>query len=202
VPETLRANRDGRIAPMAATKYRANPRQQLTHAKGFGQVVICSLLMIVGLYIRLRILETPVFTKVKQEQRIAKAPLSEVVRYHWREILLCTLVRFGETAPFYIFTSFVLSYAIQVDPSLLYTGLAIASLVALVMMPVSAHISDRVGRKRWFTSGTILMAGFAFPYFLLLQTRNPALVLIALIFSIKHFRTRGHGRKLSLSTQA
>jgi MFS family permease len=143
-----------------------------------------SLLMIVGLYIRLRILETPVFTRVKQEQRIAKAPLSEAVRYHWREILLCTLVRFGETAPFYIFTSFVLSYATQVDPSLLYTGLAIASLVALVMMPVSAHISDRVGRKRWFTSGTILMAGFAFPYFLLLQTRNPALVLIALIFSI------------------
>lgn len=143
-----------------------------------------SLLMIIGLYIRLRILETPVFTRVKQEQRIAKAPLYEVVRYHWREILLCTLLRFGETAPFYIFTSFMLSYAVQVDASLLYTGLAFASLVAIAMMPISAHISDRVGRKRWFTLGTILMAAFAFPYFLLLQTKNPALVLIAVIFSI------------------
>lgn len=143
-----------------------------------------SLLMIVGLYIRLRILETPVFTRVKQEQSIAKAPLSEALRYHWREILLCTLVRFGETAPFYIFTSFVLSYAVQVDPNLLYSGLALASLVALVMMPISALISDRLGRKRWFTFGTILMAAFAFPYFLLLQTGDPALVLTALIFSI------------------
>jgi MFS family permease len=94
------------------------------------------------------------------------------------------LIRFGETAPFYIFTSFVLSYAAQVDPSLLYTGLALASLVALAGMPISAHISDRVGRKRWFTAGTVLMAAFALPYFLLLQTKNPALVLTALIFSI------------------
>ena len=143
-----------------------------------------SLLMIVGLYIRLRILETPVFRKVKAEQGIAKAPLSEAVRFHWREILLCTLIRFGETAPFYIFTSFLLSYAALVGPSLLYTGLALASLVALAGMPLSAHISDRVGRKRWFACGTVLMAAFALPYFLLLQTKNPALVLTALIFSI------------------
>ena len=146
-----------------------------------------SILMIVGLYIRLRILETPAFARVQREQRIARAPLFEVVRYHWREILLCTLLRSGETAPFYIFTTFVLSYAVQVmhmDPSLLYTGLVLASVVALVLMPTFALISDRVGRKRWFTLGTVLMAAFALPYFLLLQTQNPVLVLFALIFSV------------------
>ncbi len=146
-----------------------------------------SVLMIVGLYIRLRIMETPVFARVQHEQRVAEAPLFEVMRSHWREILLCTLLRSGETAPFYIFTAFVLTYAVrvvQIDPSLLYTGLALASVVALVAMPAFALISDRVGRKRWFTLGTVLMAAFAFPYFMLLQTKNPALVLFALIFSV------------------
>ena len=146
-----------------------------------------SLLLIVGLYIRLRIPETPAFASVQRERREAKGPLFEVVHSHWREILLCTLVRSGETAPFYIFTTFVLSYAVQVvqvDPSLLYTGLALASLVALIAMPTFALISDRVGRKRWFALGTVLMAAFAVPYFLLLQTKNPVLVLFALIFSV------------------
>lgn len=146
-----------------------------------------SVLVIVSLYIRLRILETPSFVKVKQEQQISKAPLFEVVRYHWREILLCALIRSGETAPFYIFTSFVLTYAVQVvklDINLLYTGLALSSVVALVSMPAFALISDRVGRKLWFAIGTILMAAFALPYFFLLQTRDPGLVLFALIFSV------------------
>jgi len=146
-----------------------------------------SVLLIVGLYIRLRISETPAFARVKQEQRIAKAPLIEVVRCHWREILLCTLLRSGETAPFYIFTAFVLIYALQVvqaDPNLIYTGLAVSAVVGFVLMPTFAHISDRVGRKRWFALGTILMAAFAFPYFLLLQTKKPALVFCALIFSV------------------
>jgi MFS family permease len=143
-----------------------------------------SLLMILGLYIRLRIPETPAFARVQREQRIAQTPLFEVVRSHWREILLCTLLRSGETAPFYIFTTFVLTYAVQVDPSLLYTGLALASVVALIAMPTFALISDRIGRKRWFALGTMLMAAFAFPYFLLLETRNPLLVLFALIFSV------------------
>ncbi len=146
-----------------------------------------STLMIVGLYIRLRIPETPAFAKVQREQCIAQAPLFEVIQHHWREILLCTLLRSGETAPFYIFTTFVLSYAVQVaqvDPNLLYTGLVFAAIVAIVLMPTFALLSDRVGRKRWFALGLILMAVFTFPYFLLLQTKKPMLVLFALIFSI------------------
>jgi MFS family permease len=145
-----------------------------------------SVLVIVGLYIRLRILETPSFTKVKHEQHISKAPLLDVFRYNWREILLCTLARSGETASFYIFTSFVLTYAVQavkMDLSAVYIGLAFSSLVGLALMPLFALISDHVGRKLWFTLGTILMAAFAFPYFLLMQTKNPLLQLLALIFS-------------------
>jgi MFS family permease len=146
-----------------------------------------SLLLIVGLYIRLRIQETPAFAKVQSEQRIAKAPLYEVVRFHWREVLLCMLVRSGETAPFYIFSTFVVTYAIQVakiNATLLYIGLLLGSAMALVMMPIFALISDYVGRERWFALGTVLMALFVVPYFLLLQTTNPILIPCDIIFSI------------------
>jgi MFS family permease len=146
-----------------------------------------SLLLIVGLYIRLRIPETPVFAKVQREQRIARVPLFEVVHCYWREILLCTLLRSGETAPFYIFTTFVLTYAVQivhVSSSLLYIGLALASVVDMASLPMSALCSDHVGRKRWFTLGTLLTAAFAFPYFLLLQAGQPLFVLFALVFSL------------------
>ncbi len=146
-----------------------------------------SVLLIVGLYIRLRLMETPIFTSIKKEQRISNAPVLEAIRYYWREILLCMLLRSSETGPFYIFTTFVLSYAVQiarVNTTLLYTGLTLASLLALVLMPLSSHISDRLGRKRWFMWGTGLMAAFAFPYFLLLQSGNVALILFALIFSV------------------
>ncbi len=146
-----------------------------------------SILLIVGLYIRLRIQETPAFTKIQQEQRLSKAPLFEVVRYHWREVLLCMLLRSGETAPFYIFSTFVVSYAVQVaqvNTTLLYTGLVLGSGIAIIMMPVFALISDHFGRERWFALGTVLMALFVIPYFLLLHTKLPALILCAIILSI------------------
>jgi MFS family permease len=146
-----------------------------------------SVLMILGLYIRLRIQETPAFASEQREQRVSPAPLREVVRSAWGTILLCTLLRSGETAPFYIFTAFALSYAFQVthlDPTLLYTGLILASVVSFGAIPTFGWLSDRVGRKRWFTLGTVLMTAFAFPYFWLLQTKQPVLVLLALIFSV------------------
>jgi MFS family permease len=67
---------------------------------------------------------------------------------------------------------------------MLYSGLALSAMVTLITIPVFALISDRVGRKRWFMLGTGLMAVIAFPYFFLLQTKNPVLILLALIISL------------------
>ncbi len=144
-------------------------------------------LVLVALYIRLRILETPPFLKIKMEKSEAKAPLFEVFLYNWREILLSALARSGEQAPFYIFTTFVLSYGIEgpgLGISLLYTSLTLGALVAFIAMPASSAISDHIGRKRWYSFGTIVMAAFAFLYFLFLNTKKPLLVMFAIIFSI------------------
>ena len=150
-------------------------------------LLLSILLIFVGLYIRLRILETPSFTKVKQEGRIASTPLRDVVRHHWREIVLSALLRSGEQAPFYIFTTFILAYgvnALKLPLNLLYTGIIVTALVSLVTMPTFGAISDRVGRKRWYMIGAVLMAVYAYPYFLLLQTKIPVVIIIAIVLSV------------------
>ncbi len=145
------------------------------------------LLLLVGLYIRLRILETPAFRRVKEEGRISRVPLGEVFRHYWREIILAALLRSGEQAPFYIFTTFILSYGVKslkLSSGLLYLGIIITAVFSFVMMPTYSSISDRIGRKRWYMIGCVLMAAFAFPYFILLQTRNPVIVVIAMVLSV------------------
>jgi MFS family permease len=149
--------------------------------------LLSAMLLLVGLYIRLRILETPPFAGVKAEKQESKNPLLEALRYNWREILLSVLLRSGEQAPFYIFTTFVLSYGVEVlklDPTLFYIGIALTALVSIISMPTFGALSDRIGRKRWYLCGTIVMALFAFPYFLLLNTGNPLLIVLALILSL------------------
>lgn len=146
-----------------------------------------AVLIIVGLIIRLRILDTPAFTKLKEENRTAKSPLLDAFRYHWKEIILTALLRSGEQAPFYIFTTFILSYGVttlKIPLNLLYVGIIVAAVISFVFMPTASYVSDIIGRKRWFIIGSVVMALFAFPFFLLLQTRNPVLVVLTMAFAI------------------
>jgi len=146
-----------------------------------------AVLIIVGLLIRLRILDTPAFTKIKAEKRIAKTPLTDAFRYHWKEIILTALLRSGEQAPFYIFTTFILGYGVtvlKIPLNLLYIGIIVAAVIAFVCMPTASYLSDIVGRKRWYMCAAALMAIFAYPFFLLLQTKNPVAVVFAMAFAI------------------
>ncbi|GHO83994.1 MFS transporter [Dictyobacter formicarum] len=144
-------------------------------------------LILVGLVIRLRILDTPAFTKLKEENRIARAPLVDAFRHHWKDIILTALLRSGEQAPFYLFTTFVLGYGVtslKIPLNLLYVGIIVAAVVSFIFMPTASYVSDIIGRKRWFMIGTVLMALFAFPFFLLLQTKNPVAVVFSMAFAI------------------
>lgn len=163
--------------------------------------LLSAILILIGLYIRVRILETPSFTKVKEENRVSKAPLIDVLRHHWREIVLTALIRSGEQAPFYIFITFILSYAgasfkgvsLNMSSNTLYTGLIVAGLLEFVAIPTFSHFSDIVGRKRWFLIGAVLMAAFAFPYFWLLGTKNDAIVIFTITISAGIFHAWLYG---------
>ena len=166
--------------------------------------LLSAVLIVVGLYIRLRILETPAFRRVKQEGRVSHIPVLEVFRHYWREIILSALLRSAEQAPFYIFTTFLLAYGVKVlklSTNLLYAGLVITAIISFVMMPTYSAISDRVGRKRWYMIGCVLMAAFAFPYFLLLETKMSVIVVIAIVLSISFFHDWLYGPQAALISE-
>jgi MFS family permease len=161
-------------------------------------------LILVGLYIRLRILETPAFTRLKQEGKVSHVPVLEVFRHYWREIILSALLRSAEQAPFYLFTTFLLAYGVKtlkLSSGLLYTALVITAIISFVMMPIYSSISDRVGRKRWYMIGCVLMAAFAFPYFILLQTRLAVIVVIGIVLSISLFHDWLYGPQAALISE-
>lgn len=149
-------------------------------------LLLSPMLLLVGFYIRLRIPEPPIFAKVLEKKQESKAPLIDVFRYHWREIILCTLLRSGDQAPFYLFSTFMLSYGVdtvKLTPELLYAGLAVAAAVEVLLMPIVGGLSDRIGHKRCYLIGCIAMAVLAFPYFWLINTRNTGLVILAIMLS-------------------
>jgi MFS family permease len=141
----------------------------------------------VGLYVRLGILETPVFARLAAGRRIERAPVAEVFRRHPREIVLTALCRMGEQAPFYIFTAFVFSYGsdtLHIDRDFLVTAVLAASALSFVSIPVFGHLSDRLGRKRVYMMGAILTGIYGFIYFPLLDTTVPGLVFLAIVLSL------------------
>ncbi|WP_043618856.1 MFS transporter [Nonomuraea candida] len=140
----------------------------------------------IGLYIRLGILETPVFEKVVRENRVERVPVRLVIARNWREIVLSALLRTGQQAPFYIFTVFILTYAtttLGFERSDVYSYVIAAGLVSLVTVPFWGYVSDLVGRRRLYMIGAALMVVWSFVYWPLLDTRVPALVFLAIVLA-------------------
>ncbi len=141
----------------------------------------------IGLWVRLGILETPVFEKLVAEQKIERAPIVEVIRLQPREIILSALIRMAEQAPFYIFTAFVFAYGVgtlKLSRDLILSAVLVAALVSFVTIPLSGHISDLIGRRRMYLIGAATMGLFGFLYFGMLDTAIPSAVFIAIVLSL------------------
>jgi MFS family permease len=144
-------------------------------------------LIAVGLYIRLGILETPVFRRLVAERRIERTPVLAVLRRQPREIVLTALCRMAEQAPFYLFTAFVFAYGTDVlhlHRDFLLVAVLSAAMISFISIPLFGHLSDRFGRKRVYMLGAALTGLYGFAYFALLDTRVPALVTIAIVLSL------------------
>ena len=141
----------------------------------------------IGLWVRLGILETPVFQKLVSERKVEQAPIAEVIRRQPREILLSALLRMAEQAPFYIFTAFVFAYAtttLKMSRDFVLTAVLCASVVSFVTIPLSGHISDRIGRRRMYLIGAAVTGLFGFLYFGMVDTAIPWVVFIAIVLSL------------------
>ncbi|MGA8899301.1 MFS transporter [Bradyrhizobium sp.] len=141
----------------------------------------------VGLYIRLGILETPVFAKLLAERKVERAPMLAVIKEHPKEILLSAFARMAEQAPFYIFTAFVFSYGIgtlHVSRNFLLTAVLTASVVSFVSIPLFGHVSDRIGRKNMYLIGAVVTGIFGFIYFAMLNTGSEPIIYLAIVLSL------------------
>ena len=141
----------------------------------------------IGLWIRLGILETPVFKQILDTKKIEKTPVLEVIRKQPKEIILSALLRMSEQAPFYVFTAFIFAYAVgtmKMDRNLILAAVMVASCVSFFTIPLAGHISDRIGRKKMYLIGVVVMGLFGFLYFGMVDTAIPALVFIAIVLSL------------------
>jgi metabolite-proton symporter len=144
-------------------------------------------LVFVGMYIRLGILETPVFTAIVAKGARARAPLVDVIKRNWREIVLTALLRTGQQVPFYIFTTYIITYATQqlgFDRGTILNFVMIQSVISMVTIPVAGHLSDVYGRRRITAIGCVLMLVFPFVYFGMLNSGSLWIVFVAVAVAL------------------
>ena len=145
------------------------------------------LLLAVGLYIRLAILESPLFQKLQEQEPERPAPIREVLTKYPRNVLIAMGARFAENASFYIFTVFIYAYAedhLQLERQIILNAILIASAAQFIAVPCFGALSDRVGRRPVYIFGAIFTALFAMPFFLLVNTQSPVYITLALVLAV------------------
>jgi MFS family permease len=149
--------------------------------------LLSAVMFLVGLYIRLGILETPAFRSLVQGKKLERAPVLAVCKQYPKEILLSALVRISEQGPFYIYTSFIFVYgtaALGFDRNFILIPVLVAAALSIITIPVSGHLSDLLGRKPVYIAGIIGTGIWGFVYFGMLDSRVAVLAFIAIALSL------------------
>ncbi|ASQ01275.1 MFS transporter [Sinorhizobium meliloti] len=141
-------------------------------------------LIVVGLYIRLKVAETPDFAAVKEEQQELKIPFVELIRTYPRNILLGMGARYIDGVFFNVFAVFSIVYLskhVQVDRTTALWLVCLSALVMVVAIPLFGKLSDRWGRPKTYAIGSLLLALVTFPAFMLMGSGSLPLIALALI---------------------
>jgi metabolite-proton symporter len=149
--------------------------------------IASAILVFVGLWIRKGIDETPAFQEAKARGRVARVPIVETLRHHKRAVLLAVGLKVVETAPFYILSTFVISYAtnqVGFDKVTALNAVTIGTLVCTAAIPAMGLLADRVGRKPLYIVGTVALVAFAFPYFWLLGLKSALWLTVATVVGL------------------
>ncbi len=144
-------------------------------------------LLAVGLFIRVRTMESPLFSQLQNSQVVSPVPILDVIRHYPKNVLLAMGARFAENACFYIFSVFVLSFAteqLELEKSTVLVGVWIAAAVQVVAIPSFGLLSDRIGRRPVYLFGTLFIGAFAFPFFWLIETEIVWLIWLAIVIGM------------------
>jgi MFS family permease len=145
------------------------------------------LLVAVGLFIRLKVVESPAFIEIVESQQQQARPLIVAVRDYRRNVLLAMGMRVAENGIFYVYTVFVLTYGpgeLGLPRDTMLWGVSLAALGGLVAIPFYGALSDRVGRRPVYLFGAIFSLAYAFPFFWLLDTRSTGIIWLAIVVGV------------------
>ena len=148
---------------------------------------VSAVLVVIGLYIRLKILETPAFTRIQETQKIVHVPVLEMFQTHGWNTVLGLGARYIEGVTFNIFGVYIIAYltgALQVSRQTALAGVMISSAFMIVALPIFGKLSDRIGRRRLFAIAGILIGLLSFPAVMLMETKEPLLIRIAITIPI------------------
>lgn len=146
-----------------------------------------AVLVFLGLWIRKGISETPEFCRIKNAGQISKSPFRTALVHSRKEVLIATGLKVVETAPFYIFTTFVVSYAtgsLSYTKSQVLEAVTVGAIVSTVMIPLMGSLSDKIGRRRLYTVSVVLLGLFIVPWFLLLNTGTTWGITLATVVAL------------------
>jgi len=147
---------------------------------------LSAFMVAIGLWIRLGILETPVFSQLVEAKRLEQAPVLEVFKRQPKALILTALSRSVEQGPAYIYFSFVFVYGtlvLHVSRNLLLSALLLASCIDFILIPLTGYISDLYGRKRTFIIAAAVAGLYGFPYYAMMNTALPSLIVLATVLA-------------------
>jgi MFS transporter, MHS family, shikimate and dehydroshikimate transport protein len=149
--------------------------------------LVSLLLVVVGVWIRMAIAESPVFEMMKEQKQEARMPIVEAITRHPKNILIAMGARFAENGLFYVFTVFSLTYIatyLKVPRVVGLNGLLWAAFLGVFFCPAWGALSDKVGRRPVYLGGAIACGLLAFPFFWMLGAKTPLMISLAIIIPV------------------
>jgi MHS family shikimate/dehydroshikimate transporter-like MFS transporter len=161
--------------------------------------LISIVLLVVGTFVRWRVPETPVFEELRNRDGLAANPVGEAVSSSTKEFLIAVGLKISEVSWVYMLTVFVVVYAttkLGLPKQMMLDAVMYAALLELVSLPLFGLIADRIGRRPLFILGALFTIAFAFPVFWLIESKNAALIFIAIMTAMNF----GHGMMFGIES--
>jgi len=155
-----------------------------------------AVLVVLGLIIRISMMESPVFVDMVKKKAISKSPTREMLTTQRRSLYVSIGMRLLQNAVFYLYTSFFLIYVVQylkLPRSVGLNNIMLYSVIGFISLPFWSWLTDKVGRKKVYLAGTILSTIFVVPYFWLLQTGSPIAITVAVVIGLNLFHDSMYG---------
>jgi MHS family shikimate/dehydroshikimate transporter-like MFS transporter len=161
--------------------------------------LISIVLLGVGIFVRSRVPETPVFESLKQRDDLSSNPVGEAVTKNTKTFFIAVGLKLSEVSWVYMLTVFVVGYAttkLSLPKSMMLDAVLYAALLELISLPLFGWLSDRIGRRPFYILGALFSIAFAFPLFWMVDSKSTALIFTAVMIAMNF----GHGMMFGLES--